>query len=393
MESKHLKILFLAAWYPNRMDSMLGLFVKQHAIAVSSFAKVTVVSVISNSQHKDIYQVETNTAKNLTEIFIYTRQAKTGSKALNLFLNGWRYLNAHIAAWKIIEATDSVPDITHVHILTRAGVMALFFKFRYKIPYIITEHWSRYLHHHDGYKGLLRKKLTEKVVKNSSGISTVSKALKEGMNKVNLIHRNWQIIPNVVDVNVFKPEPILQKSKKYRFSHISSFEEKSKNMSGILAAAKIMKEQDIDFELIMIGDGIDWKETVKLTEKLGLNDIVKFTGVLEGNELVKMMNTCHCSIIFSHYETFSIVIPENLACGIPVIATSIGGIPEVLPAEFGILIPPNDINALIESMKTMIDNSMSFDSSDMIQYVEENYSYSEVGFRFYKMYEGALKRD
>lgn len=389
METKTLKILFLATWYPNRLDSMLGLFVKRHAMAVSSFAKVSAVSVISTPNLKEIYEVETKSDTNLTEILIYTRKAETFLGSLNVIINGWRYISAHIAAWKILQATDSIPDVTHVHVLTRAGVMALFFKLRYKIPYIITEHWSRYLEHHGGYKGLLRKKMTERIINNSSGITTVSKALMEGMNDVNLKHKNWQIIPNVVDTTIFKPDFKLR-SKKLRFSHISCFEEKSKNMSGILAAAKKLKDQNFDFELVMIGDGYDWKETVNLAEKLKINDIVKFTGVLEGKELVEMMNTCHCSIVFSHYETFSIVIPENIACGIPVIATSVGGIPEVLPAKFGMLVPPNDISALAESMKAMISKQQPYDSDAMIQYVEENFSYSEVGFRFLKMYEDAL---
>lgn len=389
MEPKTLKILFLATWYPNRLDSMLGLFVKRHAIAVSRFANVTVVTVVSASKLEDVYEIETNSFTNLTEIIIYTRKAETSLAPFNVFVNAWRYLNAHIAAWKILQATDSVPDITHVHVLTRAGVMALLFKFRYKIPYVITEHWSRYLSHNNGYKGLLRKKLTEKVLNNSSGISTVSKALQVGMHKVNLYHKNWQIIPNVVDIKVFKPDFSLR-SKKNRFSHISCFEEKSKNMSGILTAAKLLKDQKVDFELVMIGDGKDWQETVELADKMGLNDVVSFTGVLEGEALTTMMNSCLCSIIFSNYETFSIVIAENLACGIPVIATSVGGIPEVMPQEFGILIPPKDVTALVKAMKTMMSKASSYDKDAMINYVEENFSYSEVGFRFLKMYNEAL---
>jgi glycosyltransferase involved in cell wall biosynthesis len=389
MEKETLKVLFLATWYPNRLDSMLGLFVQRHALAVAKYAQVSVVSVVSVADQKEVFEVETNSIKNLTEIVIYYRKATKLFSFVNVLVNAWRYISAHIAAWKILQSTDSVPDITHVHILTRAGVMALFFKIRYKIPYIITEHWSRYLPHHGGYKGMLRKQLTKKVIKHSEGVSTVSKALKSGMNAAKLLHNNWQVIPNVVDVHFFKPLSL--KKEIYRFSHISCFEEKSKNMSGILHAAKLLHKQGFGFELMMIGDGPDWNSTVKLSNELGLKDIVKFTGVLEGEELLNAMNMCNSSIIFSHYETFSIVIPENLACGIPVIATKVGGIPEVLPEKFGILIPPNDIDALATAMKSMTANSNTYDQEAMIQYVEENFSYSEVGYSFVNMYKKALK--
>ncbi len=389
MEEKALKILFLAKWYPNRFDSMLGLFVQRHAEAVSKYAHVNVISVVTVPKLNDVYEVQTKTIKNLSEIIIYTRKAKSFLSPLNTIINGWRYIAAHLAAWKILQSTDFIPDITHVHVLTRAGIIALFFKIRYKVPYVITEHWSRYMQHHDGYNGLFRKKLTEKIVRYSSGISTVSNVLKQAMIAANINHRNWQIIPNVVDVYSFKPDNNL-KSEKFRFSHISCFEEQSKNMRGILDAVKILKDKNLDFELVMIGDGQDWEDTVRYSKELGLDDVVSFTGVLEGDKLISMMNTCHCSIIFSFYETFSIVIPENLACGIPVIATSVGGIPEVLPVDFGKLIPSNDIKALAEAMKAMMTEETTYDKEAMIQYVEDHFSYSEVGFRFVRMYREAL---
>ncbi len=389
MKETPLKILFLAAWYPNKYDNMFGLFVRRHAIAVSKFAYVNVVSVVSTSNLDKVYTIETKIEENLTEILIYTKKADTLFRPLNMFINAYRYINAHIAAWKILEATDSKPDITHVHILTRAGLIALFFKLRYKVPYIITEHWSRYLAHHNGYNGLVRRKLTQKVVNMSEGVSTVSSALKDGMNAAGLYHKNWQIIPNVVDTKMFKCD-ISKRSKVFRFSHISCFEQKSKNMFGILEAIKKLKNAGIDFEFYMIGDGSDWKETVDKAKNMQIADIITFTGILHGQELVDTINSCHCSIIFSNYETFSIAIPENLACGVPVIASEVGGIPEVLPAKFGMLIPPGDIDRLTAAMKEMICNMPEYDVDAMAQYVEESYSYSEIGFRFYRMCKEAV---
>ncbi len=391
MESpEKLKLLFLPAWYPNRKDPMQGLFVQKHAEAVSSFAEVTVLAVVSEERKGEIFEVETKMDKGFTEIIIYTRKFKSPVSLLNSLVNGIRYITAHIAGWKILEQTGFRPDLNHVHILTRAGLMALFFKIRYGIPYVITEHWSRYLPHHNGYHGVLRHALTRKVVDKSEGVSTVSKALKEGMNARDLQHPNWHIIPNVVDTRLFMPDGRTNSHPVIRFSHISCFEEKSKNMSGILRAARKLKDQGIAFELLMIGDGPDKKATEKLATKLGLADQVVFTGVLEGVELVEAMSTCSFSVLFSHYETFAIVIPENLSLGIPVIATGVGGIPEVLPEKYGILIPPRDEEALAKAMIHMIENHDHYDKDEMRNYVEENYSYEEVGKRFLEFYQSAF---
>ena len=391
METKSkLKVLFLPAWYPNRNDSMIGLFVQRHAIAVNKFADVTVLAVVSDVNMESTYEVETNSDLGFAEIIIYTKKHQSSSQFINTLVNAYRYISAHIAGWSILEKTDKLPDINHVHILTRAGVMALYFKIRYHIPYVITEHWSRYLPHNNSYQGNLRQKLTEKVLKHSKGITTVSLALKKGMNAVGLKKDPWHIIPNVVDTKMFQLDGIRQKGNKIRFSHISCFEEQSKNMSGILRAAKNLKKQGHDFELVMIGDGPDWKQTKDYATELGLADCVTFTGVLENQDLVDEMSQCQFSVLFSNYETFAIVIPENLSLGIPVIATSAGGIPEVLPSEFGILVPPKDEKALTDALIDMMNHHQDYDSEAMRNYVDENYSYMEVGHRFFEMYKESL---
>ena len=388
--TQKLNVLFLPAWYPNRYDSMIGLFVQRHAKAVSKFANVNVLVVVANENIESAYEVETNSNQGFTEIIIYTKKHQSSLNVLNAIVNGYRFLSAHIAGWRILEQTGNKPDINHVHILTRTGVMALFFKIRYKTPFVITEHWSRYLPHNMSYTGKVRKKLTERVLGASKGISTVSNALKVGMNAAGLHKNNWQIIPNVIDTKMFQTSEKQAQIDIIRILHISCFEEQSKNMSGILRAAKKLKDQRQNFELVMIGSGPDWKQTKDYAEELELGTSIRFTGVLENQELVDEMSHCQFSVLFSNYETFAIVIPESLSMGIPVIATDVGGIPEVLPSKFGKLIPPKDENALTNAMNYMLDHYQEYNSEAMRNYVEENYSYDEVGKLFYEIYNDSL---
>ena len=390
--TQNLKVLFLPAWYPHRGDPMLGLFVQRHAEAVKDYAEVSVLAVVADEKARQSYEVETKMDKGFTELIIYYKKHQSAFGFLSTFINGYRYLTAHLAGWKILQQTGFRPDINHVHILTRAGLMALYFKIRYGIPYVITEHWSRYLPHNRSYGGGVHQKLTEKVIRNAAGISTVSEALKKGMEDSGLHHSNWKIIPNVVDTKRFYPMTEKRDANKIRFSHISCFEEQSKNMSGILRAAKKLMDEGLDFELLMIGDGPDLRQTKELSEQLDLQKHIRFTGVLEGDELVNEMASCHFSVIFSHYETFAIVIPENLSMGIPVIATRVGGIPEVLPERFGKLVSPGNEDELAQAIKEMMRDYTQYDAEEMHEYVVENYSVEEIGKNFRAFYQTALQK-
>ena len=91
-------------------------------------------------------------------------------------------------------------------------------------------------------------------------------------------------------------------------------------------------------------------------------------------------------MLFSNYENLPVVIIESLACGLPVISTSVGGVPDHITEDFGILIPPKDENALCSAMENMMDNWMKHDSEKMRRYAVENFSYEAVGEKFNEIY-------
>ena len=385
MQEEKPKILFLPAWYPNRKDSMYGLFVRNHALTVLPYAKVFVLTVIPCDKSKKNYEVEIETQTDFVELKVYYK--KSSFPIIGKFINLFRFLMSYIAGWKVINNGYGKPDLVHVHILTRSGIPALYLKWFKNIPYVVTEHWSRYFKINNSYKGFLRKAMTKIIVKNASAMSTVSKVLKEAMNEHGLHHSNWEIIPNSIDTKLFQGDDVKIDDEIIRMFHISCFEESSKNMSGILRAfsqALLVKD---NLQLVMIGDGVDLKNTKELAKDLNIQDKVIFKGVLEKKNLIEEMNKCQFSVLFSHYETFAIVIAESLASEKPVIATKVGAIPEILPEEFGILVEDNDEEALKNAILKMADNYKSFDGDAMREYCVESFDKEEVGrqlFRFYK---------
>ena len=389
MQDERLKILFLPAWYPNRNDSMFGLFVRNHALALLKHVDVFVIAVIACTNTNKTYEVELNSQKDFVELKVYYKKNRIPliGKIINLF----RFLASYIAGWKVIYNGYGKPDLVHVHILSRAGIPALFLKWFKGVPYVITEHWSRYFDINNNYKGFFRKLLTKIIVRNARAMSTVSQALKKAMNNRGLHNKTWEIIPNSIDTNVFHSIESKVNDDIIRLFHISCFEEASKNMSGILRAFAKALETNKKMELLMIGDGVDLEVTKSIADDLGIKDNVIFTGVIEGKELIEIINRCKFSVLFSHYETFAIVVAESLAAEKPVIATRVGAIPEVLPEEFGIFVEDNDENALAVAILNMAENHMDYDFDAMREYSVENFDKEEVGHQLFQFYKRALK--
>ena len=207
------------------------------------------------------------------------------------------------------------------------------------IPYIITEHWSRYISITNTYQGYMRKIVTSYIVKNACAVTTVTNNLKMAMLKCKLKNSNYCIIPNVVDTNLFITGNKTEKHEKVIMTHISCFEEKSKNISGILRVIKKLSDIRQDFECRLVGDGIDRMKSETYALELGIKDkFVFFDGLLEGEDIVKAIEKTDFLLMFSNYENFPVVINEALSCGIPIVATDVGGISEIINEDFGMLV-------------------------------------------------------
>jgi len=393
-KSKKLNVLFLPAWYPNRNDSMWGLFVQRHALAVKAFCNVNVLYICPDANlKKENFDVEVITENGIIEVKVYYKQVKTKIPVISNFLKAYRYFIANYAGYKILKNSVGKPDITHVNVLTRAGILALYLKYFKRIPYVITEHWSRYLPTVDAYKGCLKKNLTEKIVKNAGAVATVTEDLRNAMLNHALKNDNYLLLNNVVDTEFFSPNYSKIINQKKRIIHISTFDDKSKNISGILRALKILSEKRQDFECRMIGEGIDFEQLKQYADELKIKDsFVFFCGLKENDALANEINNADFMLLFSKYENMPVVINESFACGIPVLSTNVGGISEHLNQENGIFVNTNDEEDLISKLDFMLDNFQKFDSKKIRKYAVDNFSNQKVGEKIFEIYSNVLKK-
>ena len=386
-----IRVLFLSAWYPNKTDTMFGLFVKRHAQCISAYADVSVLYIHPHPTLKINYEVEINSDGKLKKIIVYYKSSTSKIPLISSGIKLYRYLTAYCKGLNTIKKEFGHFDLIHTNILTRTGVIAyLLHKFLRK-PYIITEHWSRYLPITNTYKGVLRKWLTKIVVKNASAVVPVSKSLKDAMLSNHLYNTNYHIIHNCVDTSMF--HPVTKKTSPLKtILHVSCFEDRSKNISGILRILKKLSTQRTDFVCRLIGDGIDKPAMEKLAQELGIyNTFAIFEGLKENENLIRIYQESDFFLLFSHYENMPVVIAEALSCGLPIIATSAGGIVEIVNKTNGILVNPNDENALLDSIITMIHNHSMYDKNKLHLEAVNLFDNKIIGKKYLEIYKNVLK--
>lgn len=379
MSKKAPHIIFLARWYPHKYDPMFGLFVKRHAEAAALYGDVSVIYVHADDNANESYDVEQCSENNVNTIRVYYK--KSNNKIISLL----RFIRANRLALRRIQK----PDLIHVHVMTRLGVIALLRRMTQGTPYIITEHWSRYLPGND-FSGLIRKSASKIVVRHASLVTTVTDNLAKAMKNHGLYNSRYTILPNVVDVNIFKP--IDKDNTIPKIIHISCFEDKSKNITGLLEALVRVKHRGYNFHCTLIGDGMDFKSMKIRAHTLGLEQEVDFTGLLEGERLAQELASGDFLVLSSNYENMPVVILEALSSGLPVVSTQVGGIAEIINEKNGILVAPHDVDALTEGIINMLTKYRQYDSKLLRTSITERYSTENVGKLLWSWYLDALNR-
>jgi len=293
---------------------------------------------------------------------------------------------------KIIKKELGKPDLIHVNVLTRLGVLAMLYKWFTATPYVITEHWTRYLPHMDNFNGRLRKYLTRKVVRNASAVMPVTDNLRIAMEHHGLKNDNYQIIPNVVDMQMFRPEEEKHTKDRKHFIHVSCFEDKQKNISGILRVLKRLSEKRTDWECTLIGDGIHFEKLKDYARDLYIDGrFAHFAGLKENEELARLMREADFQVLFSRFENLPVVILESYACGVPILSTDVGGIREHMTPDMGLLIPSENEEELEEKINYLLDHYHEYRKENLREYALAHFSKEVIGRRLAEVYTSIIQ--
>lgn len=360
-------VLFLPDWYPNPENGQNGIFIKMQALAVSRYFKTTVVFVRSGEIDGKKYDRKYFKQGNFAEYIVYYRKS-------NYFLiKLLRLLYAYYIAIFDAARLEGRPGIVHIHVLGRSGLPALLMKFFWRIPYVITEHWSGYASGDFRKKTWVKRRLNYFIAYHSFAFISVSEFLKTALVS-NGFKKRITVIPNIVDS---ENEIILSQAIPGRLIMIADLVDAIKNISGVIEAFKIVLLKDYSMVLNIYGIGHD-AEFLKLTAGALLNKNIFFHGEKDHKEIMEAITTSGFLIVNSHYETFSIVTAEAMLCGRPVIATRCGGPEQFITDKTGVLIKKNDPGALAGAILKMNRELNNYDPMLLHNSIKENYSSKHV---------------
>ena len=391
-----LRILHLCRWYPNRYDPMPGLFIQRHAEATALYADVSVVytHLVQSQRLNQTYEIDFEEKNGVRAAKVYYQAPWLKIPLWSQAVKIWRFFRANKLGIKAVSGSNLNFEMVHVHVLTRLGIIALYFKWRYGIPFVITEHWTRYLNLTQRFGGFFRKITTRMVVKQAAVVTTVSDDLKNAMQLHGLKNKDYRVIYNVVDPIFFdillpvKDEPIKE------FVHVSCFTDEQKNISGLLRVVHALSKQRSDFHFTFVGDGDDFMTLKDEANILKIKEpLINFTGLLEGKPLAETMAKADALVLFSNYENMPVVINESFVLGIPVFSTDVGGIAEMINVDNGCLVKKGDEKSLVNTMNDFLDGKLNFDSDKIRKTARSKFSQEAIGKDLMNIYRMAMEMD
>ncbi len=380
------KILWLCSWYPNKLEPFNGDFIQRHARAAALYNDIHVIHLVGGTTGKTkTSETVIHQDGNLTEQIVYYKKK---TSAWGRFRAHYRWLFLYRQALRNYIVRNGKPDLVHVQVPMKAGIMGLWMKKKHGISYVLTEHWGIY-NDTERLNYASRSKTfqyyTRKIFGQAAKFISVSNYLAEGVNRL-VVKKEYEVVPNTVDTGLFfykeKPAP------PFRFIHVSNMVP-LKNTEGILRAFKLFIDSGGNAEMVMVGDTD--AAIRKYSAELALPaDKFFFRGEVSYQQVAIEMQQADCFVLFSNIENSPCVIGEALCCGLPVIATDVGGVPELLNEDNALLIKPKDEPALAAGMQQMINGYSGFSRKQIAEAAKNKFSYEIVGKKMDEIYSSVI---
>lgn len=196
--------------------------------------------------------------------------------------------------------------------------------------------------------------MQKRVSRKFSHLITVSECARNDISReFNIPARRFRIVPNGINTDQFYPLREIERQKS-RIIVTNSADMPLKGLQHLLLAIKeISRKKNI--RLIVVGQPKKNGRIVKLIRTLGIGKYLTFTGRIDQKEFVAQYAKAWLAVIPSVYEGFGLPAGEAMACGLPVVSTAGGALPEVV-GDAGILVPPADSQALARAITELLDN-------------------------------------
>ncbi len=379
-----LKVLFFTPWYPDKENPVSGIFVREHARAVSQTDDVIVIHLKGHNPHlpgmwKILPEDNADLHQGIETYHLIHRQSPIPKTTFPV------YIYSVFQAYQYLVKIGFQPDLLHAHIYS-AGFPAVVVGKMNKIPTLITEQSSAFP------RRLLNKRdvfLARIAFSQAKMVLPVSVSLQKAIQSYG-IKANFRIVPNVADTMIFSsPTHLINHNKTIRLLFVGTLVP-VKGLPYLFQALRDVIKMRVDWRLDLIGDGPERPTYETMVKEYGLEQNITFHGIKPKTTISEWMRRADLFVLPSLWDNFPCVLVEAMASGLPILATRTGGIPEIVGEGIGVLVPPEDPQSLAEALVELIGGGIKRFDRQMIAQNAQKFSPQAVGRLLHSIYEEVL---
>jgi teichuronic acid biosynthesis glycosyltransferase TuaC len=397
---RHPKVLFLSKSFPNKVFDVLGLWVENLVRHSVSFCQPKVISPVPYcpplpglpEYYARLRTIPRRCAYDGVEVF-YPRYLVGPGYSLRAVEWATYYLAVRRQADQLRREFPF--DLIHAHFTYPDGCAAVRLGRRFQVPVIITEHvpWGPWM---DSSSIVLQQAI--RAVHECALLVAVSSSVRNSILEVIDAPEKIRVIPNAVDGTIFT----LPAKGQRRISNQIVFVGAIRPVKGVdilLRAMRVLKESGREVHLLLVGESFfknyqrEYERIRRMTQELDLDGRVEFVGKQQPVDVVRYVQESAVLVLPSRAESFGMVLVEALACGTPVVATRCGGPEDIVNDRVGVLVPPEDPQALATAIAQVLDRRNSFAAEELRSYALRQFGLDAVGARLKALYDEALGID
>ena len=318
------------------------------------------------------------------------------------FRLGIPYAIPHVSSFKTFLETVKSNDLIHVHGHPYlSSFLAAKIAKRYGKPLVLTQHntFIEYNNIWDTAEKLNDLAIGKQVIKEADKIIVVSNATKNYVLSLGADPEKTVVLHNGVDLNRFKPLPDVKSEMRKKLGIAGDADVVltvrrlvyKNGIDTLVESAEIAVKRNPKLVFVVVGKGPDFVEVKERIAQLGIGRNFRLTGFVSDEDLPFYYNVADLFALPSKSgEGLPLVALEAMACGLPVVATDVGGTSEVLSADYGKLVPPNSPVSLAEAVLDFSRMDLATLKKKLRMVVEQKYSWDQNVAKLGKIYEGLI---
>jgi glycosyltransferase involved in cell wall biosynthesis len=375
------RVLIMPEWYPWPDRPGLGIWVREQALALARRNEVAVLASTAGERGGPRQTVSEGMEDGIRVLRVRYDPGRVSQLGFANRLRGT------FAALRRLRKEDFEPDVVHAHVFS-AGLPAIAVGKRCSAPVIVSEHYS-------GLPlGLLSRwdrAVARFVFHHATVVCPASAELARHVRAI-APRARVRLAPNPVDTDVFRVPADGERNAGggVLALNVGALKER-KGHEQLLRALALARDQGVELRLEIVGDGPLRRPLEALAQELDVADSVAFLGALAKEDVAARMRAAQFLVLPSLWENAPVVASEAMASGLPVLASRVGGIPEMVGDEAGVLVEPGDVTGLAGGLADMAARWSEYDAGRLAGEARARYGFDAVSAVWESIYAEALR--